>query len=208
MYNIIEYYILIMIDVLIDDFNNKINIDNTKEQIIDIFNTNVKDKEIKYDNNINKNHDGKEGHWLENQMGIKINNNNLPDLFGYEMKKNSNKISFGDWSASEYAFSNVKPIIDNFNNWKNIKIERVEFIKYFGNQNVNKNNRYSWSGSCFPKYGKINNSGQIIIFSKNHDLCILYYFSKDKREKKNNFPDFLKRDRLLIAYWDIKKLKK
>lgn len=88
------------IDDLIDKFNKKNNIDDTKEKIIELFNTNVKDKEIEYDNDININHDGKEGHWLEKQIGIKINNNNLPDLFGYEMKKDSNKISFGDWSAS------------------------------------------------------------------------------------------------------------
>lgn len=181
------------IDDLIDKFNKKNNIDDTKEKIIELFNTNVKDKEIEYDNDININHDGKEGHWLEKQIGIKINNNNLPDLFGYEMKKDSNKISFGDWSASEYAFSCVKPIINNFNNWNNIKIVQNEFIKYFGNENIKKNNRCSWSGSCFPKYGKINECGQKIIFSKNNDLCILYYFSKDKRDKKNNFPDYLKK---------------
>lgn len=36
----------------------------------------------------------------------------------------------------------------------------------------------------------------------------MYYFSKDKRDKKNNFPDYLKKEKLLIAYWDVDKLKK
>jgi len=172
------------IDNLIEEFNVKTNINDVKQKIIEIFRKNVKGKVIEYDNNINKNHDGKEGHWLEKQMCIKQNNYNLPDLFGYEMKKDSDKITFGDWSATEYAYSKYKETIDNFNNWQNIKIERDEFIKYFGNENTNKNNRFSWSGSCFPKYGKINDCGQKMIFSKNNDLCILYYFSKDKREKK------------------------
>jgi hypothetical protein len=193
---------------LIEEFNVKTNIIDSKQKIIEIFRTKVKDKVIEYDKKINKNHDGKEGHWLEKQMCIKLNNYNLPDLFGYEMKKDSNKISFGDWSASEYAFSNHKETIDNFNNWQNIKIERSEFIHYFGNENINKNNRFSWSGVCFPKYGKINDYGQKIIFSKNNDLCIIYYFLKDKREKKNNFPDYLKKDKLLIAFWSSEKLKK
>lgn len=67
-------------------------------EIIKLFNTNVKDKKIEI---IGKKHCGSEGHWLETQMGIKHNSKNLPDLFGYEMKKNSKKITFGDFSASE-----------------------------------------------------------------------------------------------------------
>lgn len=38
-------------------------------------------------------------------MGIKHNAKNEPDINGYEMKKSSNKITLGDFSASEYLFS-------------------------------------------------------------------------------------------------------
>lgn len=183
------------------------DIENNKKKIIKLFNDNVKNKQIVYENNINNNHDGKEGHWLEKKMGIKINNNNEPDIFGYEMKKNSNKISYGDWSATEYLFNSNKPIIDDFNE-NNIVISRSEFIKYFGTPNPNKNDRYSWSGKCFPKFGKINECGQIIKFSKTNDLCILYYYSKDKRKNKIIFPDGIKKNKLLIAVWTMEKLKK
>ena len=41
-------------------------------------------------------------------MEISHNSNNEPDILGYEMKKNSSKITFGDFSASEYLFSKKK----------------------------------------------------------------------------------------------------
>ena len=79
-------------------------IDIDKQQIITLFNNNVKGREICLEGQ-NINHDGKEGHWLETKMGIKHNSKNEPDINGYEMKKSSNKITLGDFSASEYAFS-------------------------------------------------------------------------------------------------------
>ena len=95
------------VDELTLELNNKaiINdeeIDSNKRKIIELFYKNIKDKQYIYEESINKSHDGKEGHWLEKQMDIKLNNNNTPDLFGYEMKKQSLKISYGDWSATEY----------------------------------------------------------------------------------------------------------
>lgn len=73
-------------------------------EIVEIFDKNVKGKEICSDNQ-NKKHCGKEGHWLETQMEIKHNSKNEPDIHGYEMKKSSTKTTLGDFSASEYAFS-------------------------------------------------------------------------------------------------------
>ena len=54
------------------------------------------------------------------------------------MKKESKKITFGDFSASEYLFSvnKVDSIINKINNWNCIHIiTREQFIKYFGNKN-------------------------------------------------------------------------
>ena len=53
-------------------------------------------------------------------MGIEHNAKNKPDIHGYEMKKHSKgKITLGDYSASEYAFSkkNKRKIINEINNW-------------------------------------------------------------------------------------------
>jgi hypothetical protein len=180
-------------------------IQNDKQKIIDLFMSNVKDKEIIYP----KLHCGSEGHWLEDQMGIKRNSKNDPDIFGYEMKKESSKITFGDFSASEYLFSKNKSIIENINEWKTneIMISRKDFIRYFGTPNPLKNNRYSWSGSCVPVYGKWNNCGQIMYFNDNLDLCISYSFEKDYREIKNTFPIFLKEKDIVIVIWKSDKLR-
>lgn len=67
--------------------------DNTsKNNIIELFNKNIKGK--KYIKN-NISHDGDEGHWLEKNMNLSLNSNNAPDIGGYEMKKDSKKITFG-----------------------------------------------------------------------------------------------------------------
>jgi hypothetical protein len=175
-----------------------------KKIIIDKFMSNVKGKEIDIKN---KKHCGSEGHWLETQMGINHNDNNEPDILGYEMKKNSSKITFGDFSASEYLFSNNKEYIEKMNNWeKNTnKITRVEFIKYFGKPNPLKKNRYSWSGSCVPKYGIWNYCGQMLLFNDNFDLCVFYSFKNDTREEKYSYPNFIQNE-IIIAIWKKNKL--
>jgi len=55
-----------------------------KQQIITSFKNNVKGEEICLKEGHNKKHCGKEGHWLEDKMGIKHNAKNEPDKEGYE----------------------------------------------------------------------------------------------------------------------------
>ena len=191
-----------------DEVINETDLDEDKNKIISLFYNNVKNVDIQLEC-YNQKHCGKEGHWLENKMNIKPNSNNEPDIYGYEMKKSSNKTTLGDFSASEYAFSkkNKRDFINYHNNWTNdIKMNRTDFIKYFGNKNPNKNNRYSWSGSCIPKYNCWNNCGQNLLISDNKDIIIYYSFSKDTREQKENLPDFLKQDHLIIAIWMANKM--
>jgi hypothetical protein len=182
---------------------------NSKQQIVEIFNQNVKGVDILLDGK-NSKHCGKEGHWLETQMGIKHNAKNEPDLYGYEMKKSSSKITLGDFSASEYAFSkkNKRTNINHYNNWNDDnKLERSDFTKIFGNPNSAKNNRYSWSGSCIPIYNKWNANGQILTINENNDIVIIYSFSNDTRSIKEDFPTFLKNDNIIIALWKSEKMK-
>lgn len=164
-----------------------------KEHIITLFNQNIRGKEIDVtDQNIK--HCGKEGHELEKLMGIPHNSKNEPDIFGYEMKKNSTKITLGDFSASEYAYTipTKRNNINTLNNWNNQHMSRNEFIQYFGNPNPKKNNRYSWSGKCVPTYYHWNDNGQILLISENNDIVIYYSYSKDRRNIKINYPDFFK----------------
>lgn len=179
-------------------------------KIITIFYDNVKNKQIVIDKN---NHCGSEGCWLEYQFGITANNKNEPDLFGYELKKIAKKITFGDYSASEYLFtkSSQRELINKYNNCFNINITRSEFISYFGTKKYNinlKKYRYSWSGSCVPKYGIYNNCGQILLINSDNDICIYYSHCMDNRKQKYVFPKYLWQDNLLIAIWKYDRIKK
>ena len=106
-------------------------------------------------------------------MGITHNSNNMPDIDGYEMKKDSKKITFGDFSATEYLFSKNKSTINDING-SIINISRTEFIRYFGTPNILKNNRYSWSGSCVPKYNNWNNYSILLILKIMISLFIIH----------------------------------
>ena len=140
-------------------------------------------------------------------MNIKHNRKNAPDIFGYEMKKISKKITLGDFSASEYVFSKKRSFIDEYNNWNvKDKMTRNEFIEYFGNANEKKNGRYSWSGSCIPKYGIYNDCGQKLFVNKSNDICIFYRYKKDIREHKKEY-NFLRHGKKLIAIWKKDKMK-
>lgn len=190
------------------DIDTDMDID--KQYIITRFNTYVKGVEICLANH-NTKHCGKEGHWLEQKMGIKHNAKNEPDINGYEMKKSSNKTTLGDFSASEYAFSkkNKRNDINYLNNWTDeIILNRSDFIKTFGNPNPNKDNRYAWSGNCVPTYNEYNSNGQILTVNENNDIIIYYSFSNDTRPIKHNFPLFLQNNNnIAIALWKASKMK-
>jgi hypothetical protein len=169
-----------------------------KKKIIKLFLTKVKGKKPD-SSKANQRHDGKDGHWLETQMGIKHNGDNAPDLDGFEMKNNTtSKTTFGDWSASYYIFKD-----DRYG------INRDNFLEIFGAPNPLKNNRYSWSGKPTPKIGSFNDFGQILKIDKNNNIKAVYSFSKDKRkDKKSIIPKIMQKDNLLIAQWDSEMMKK
>jgi len=177
--------------------------DEKKQEIINLFRNNIKYKIFCNENT----HCGSEGHWLEDLMNIKHNNKNEPDINGFEMKKDSSKITFGDFSASEYLFSKNKNNINKFNNWENFDITRNQFINIFGSPNLLKNNRYSWSGSCVPTYDFWNKFGQNLLFDNDENLCIYYSYEKDTREIKNTYPEKIKKNVILIVIWNREKLK-
>jgi len=154
-----------------------------KKSILDLFNANIRNKEITL-GNYNNAHNGKEGHWLEERMGIKHNSNIIPDINGYEMKKDSNMITFGDWSPS----------------WKYIKHKNL-FIKSFGSYNT-KRNHYSWSGKSAPShYNEYSYTGQWLECD-NDGIKVVYDFDKDSRyNKKVLIPMELWNTRHVIALW-------
>lgn len=177
---------------------------NDKLKIIEIFNNRIKGK-LPNTSNSNAAHDGKEGHWLEEQFGITHNASNTPDLFGYELKnQTSSKTTFGDWSANEYIFTDNK-YAHIFNS--NIQLEnRDKFLKIFGKANLDKGGRHSWSGEPCPKINIYNSFGQKLVVTASGDIHAVYSFKNDTRPNKEVLiPKDLQGDIVLAKWYGSKK---
>lgn len=171
------------------------HISQEEKEIIKRFRDNVYGKKPDVSGS-NKRHDGKEGHWLERQMGITANANQEADLLGYEMKNNTkSKTTFGDWSADYYIFKSK--------NNRESEISRGDFIKIFGKPNELKGGRYSWSGSPIPTMNRPSQyNGSVMLLDENHDISIIYNYSNDPRpDKAQIVPIQLQKDNLLLAKW-------
>jgi len=183
---------------------------SNKEKIIELFNSNVKGKKADTSKS-NQNHDGKKGHWLEQQMGIEANASNSPDIYGYEMKNqtSSGKITFGDWSADEYIFQHGRPKKVHKTN-ENYNISKNRFLEIFGKPNEKKNGRLSWSGTPYPTYiNRYTSYGQILKIDVNHDIVICYSYSEDQRDNKNELvPLEMQKENLVLAKWYRDSIKK
>ena len=152
----------------------------------------------------NVKHDGRDGHWLEQQMGIKANASNSPDLLGYEMKNqtSSGKTTFGDWSPDLNLWGRYtsEPAIGRLD-------KDTQFLEYFGTPNPYKNNRKSWSGAVVPKIGDYNFYGQKLVITDTDDIQAVYSFEKDQRpDKYNLIPISLQKD-LILGQWTREKIK-
>lgn len=141
----------------------------------------------------NKKHSGKEGHWLEKQMGIKHNASNAPDLHGFEMKNQTrSKTTFGDWSADYYIFKD-----------KAYEMTRDDFLRIFGMPNPEKKGRFSWSGKPCPKVGAHNICGQIMMVDSKNNILAVYDYSKDGRpDKAKIVPKVMQKKNLVLAKWE------
>ena len=178
--------------------------DANRYKIINLFQENVLGKKFN-SKDFNEAHDGKEGHWLEHQMGIKPNSDNSADLYGYEMKKHTtSKTTFGDWSPDISLWGKNKP-------YEEIgKLNRdEEFLVFFGKPNKKKGNRYSWSGEPAPKINIYNNFGQILGVDEDKNICAKYSYSKDMRSNKDQIlPQQFRREDFILAKWSKEKIKK
>ena len=177
--------------------------------IVDLFLANVHGRKADT-SQLNQKHDGKKGHWLETQMGVKRNRNTAPDLLGYEMKDGtSSKISFGDWSADYYIFSDTD-FIPNPENLKKVQLRDQHFLPVFGKANLEKAGRFSWSGEPIPKINQYSIFGTTLIVDEADNILIIYSYSRDQRENKASIlPKHLQIEDLILAKWsaDVMRLK-
>lgn len=172
-----------------------------KRELIRIFKENIQGRAANVSES-NINHDGRYGHWLEQQFGILANSNNTADILGYELKNQttSGKTTFGDWSANEYIFKS--DLYKNLFEGNSIPAKQDSFCRIFGKRNPNKEGRHSWSGSPIPKINKYNDFGQIMIITENDDIVIYYSYSRDTRpDKAVIIPSELQQDDIVLAKW-------
>jgi hypothetical protein len=153
----------------------------------------------------NKGHDGAEGDWLTKQMGLTVNDKNEPDFMGYEMKKDSPKTTFGDWSPDLALYLSPE---------KGSKAElgRSEFLKIFGtpkvHKEVRKNGRYSWSGEVFPTVRGFNKFGQVMRVEKSGGITAYYSYAEDRRvDKSRVVPLKFQANGVVLAHWTEKRMR-
>lgn len=176
--------------------------ETAKQKIIELFRRNVKGR-IPDVSGKDVGHDGKFGHWLEEQFGIHHNADNDADLFGYELKnETSSKTSFGDWSANEYVF-NVGEFRHIFSSHDAIA-RRDKFMRIFGHPNPKKGGRYSWSGKPCPKITGFNDFGEVLRIdaAQNNDIVAIYDFAHDRRPNKLSIvPAEFQHGEIVLARW-------
>ena len=162
-----------------------------KQQIIALFNNNVKGVEICLEGQ-NINHCGKEGHWLETKMCIKHNAKNEPDINGYEMKTGDKVTTFID-KAPDIMYLNGEELPR-----RNKNLKEEYWKKYASTKETDKPTIGGWS------IDKFNKSGQKLIVDECNNIVVLYDYKEDTRENKellelNVVPH-------IILQWNVKSL--
>jgi hypothetical protein len=169
---------------------------DAREKLVAIFRANVQGRK----SNVKKGGaDGDQGHWLEEQFGLKANGKNAPDILGYELKDDTRgKTTFGDWQASVYIFDK-----------KVGTCSREEFLKFFGAPNPAKAGRLSWSGKPSPNVKGWNTFGQKLLVDDAGSIFALYRFDKDRRSNKTELiPYRYRKSPVTLAFWDRERMKK
>ena len=172
--------------------------EDSKSLIIENFHKNVIGG---FPNDLKKIHKGYKGHWLESNLGGKIDADGNADLNGFECKIDSKKFSWGDWGASYRIFCDKS--YDIFKTG-NIKENMHKFVKKIGvvRNHLKHGTYYSLSGKHMVQYLNDSTSIGLSIEENNTDISVFYNFDKDQRESKIlNIPKEFQKNNLLIYKW-------
>lgn len=179
--------------------------DAIKDEIVELFRKNVKGKEKPRD----LKHKGSEGHWLEQQFGIRANARIEADYKGFELKTDSKRVTLGDWSASEYLYSLVAPYLREANGERHLYMLKNEFIRTFGIPNHAYGGRFAWAGQASPRYNEWNRCGQaLIVCPQSGNIYAVYSHNKDQRVTAHTVPDAFKVGYVCIAVWYVERLRR
>ena len=164
-----------------------------KKAIIEKFNECVRDKDINLEN-LTSGHDGKRGHWLETQMGVKHNGKNEPDINGYEMKTGCRAVTFIDKSPS-FMYLNGDVLSKRCKKDKQLFWDKYACCKDTDIPTVG-----GWS------VNKFNKCGQKIIVDENNNILVIYNYNEDTRKDKDE--KNMDKSIHVIMKWDANDLKK
>jgi hypothetical protein len=186
-----------------------------KEQIKQTFDRNIRGREPMVLSTKSE-HDGWEGHWLQEQFGLTADAKNAPDLNGFELKDDTGGVTtFGDWSADEYIFFSHSAChrdpskAEQCTKCRHSQLSRTEFLQIFGTPNPAKKNRYSWSGSVCPKVNGVNQYGQELAVYPDGTIKAQYNYSMDQRpDKESVVPPAQRKEWVVLATWYNESLKK
>ncbi len=171
-----------------------------RDEIVERFRTHVLGRQPDL-SSYNARHDGAEGDWLTYQMGLSANGKNEPDFKGFEMKKSSSKITFGDWSPDVAVYHTRV---------RRSEMSRDEFLRVFGAVPATSRGegagRFSWSGKVFPKVGSVNFAGQEMLVEEQGDIVILYRHVLDTR-KATAVPAKFRTGEVCLARWTAGQMK-
>ena len=172
----------------------------SRQMIIENFHKNVLGK-YPDESELKLSHKGKLGHWLESNLGGKIDSDGNADLNGFECKIESKKVSWGDWGAPYRIYCDKSyKLFNKEHTYENMWI----LVKALGvlRDTPEKGTFYSMSGKHVPTY--INQLTDIGLSLKESegDILLIYNFSADKRSNKNIIvPNELQKVSLLISKW-------
>ena len=172
--------------------------EDSKSLIIENFHKNVLGR---FPNDLKKIHKGYKGHWLEVNLGGKIDADGNADLNGFECKIESKKVSWGDWGPPYRIFCDK-----SYNLFKTGKIKENmwKFVEIIGvrRNDLKHGTYYSLSGKHMVKYLNDLTSIGLSIEENNTDISVFYNFDKDQREsKKLHIPKEFQKNNILIYKW-------
>ena len=172
--------------------------EDSKALIIHNFHQNVLGR---FPNDLKKIHKGYKGHWLELNLGGKIDADGNADLNGFECKIESKRVSWGDWGPPYRIFCDK-----SYNLFKtgNITENMWKFVEHIGvkRNDLKHGTYYSLSGKHMVQYiNDFTNIG-LSLEENNSNISIFYNFDKDYRESKLlKIPKEFQKNNLLIYKW-------
>ena len=172
--------------------------EESKAKIIESFHKNVLGR---FPKDLKSNHKGYKGHWLESNLGGKIDADGNADLNGFECKIESKKVSWGDWGPSYRIFCDKSyNLFKKGNGYKNM----WKFVEALGvkRNDLDKGIYYSMSGEHVPTYIDDSTNIGLSLEENNSDISVFYNFDKDLRVSKEiSVPKDIQKNNLLIYKW-------